>query len=372
MKSTIVRSGAYGSACAALAGLVLAFAGPALAAKPVKKSKARPEPASAPQAYPIVTPIDTGSSAILSRRAIETAGAYRAYMDRAARISSAFKSGAEVEASLMNGAQSEAQQLSQGVIAYAAVLALSDPSFVAGVRSQASDADSRRELARRIIENPNVATTLPGSASAAGAISTGLGADGSKVAGAGALVKQAAYDVQHSAWSKASVPSPLVRLAKAKSLSLMTMRATDAELAAIARSVAAADAITPAAAVTTASMSSPTTPTVSRGLAIAALAALGAGGESDEAVVLSLMNDPNAGFCMSMSKLNLNQCLSVARPYYEDVFCLGQHILIDIGQCVSKGAGQSPIPMAAVSTRSGGTDASVAQAPAAGAYATTR
>ncbi|CAN5330703.1 hypothetical protein BH09PSE2_BH09PSE2_14080 [soil metagenome] len=371
MKSSIARRGAYGSACGALAVLAFALAGPASAAKPVKKAKAKPAEAAAPKAYPIVTPIDTGSPSILSRRAIETAGAYRAYMDRAARISSAFKSGAEVEASLMNGAQADAQQLSQGVIAYAAVLALSDPSFVAGVRSQASDADSRRELARRIIENPNLATTLPVSASAVGPISAGLGADGSRVAGAGALVKQAAYDVQHSAWSKASVPSPLVRLAKAKSLSLMTMKGTEAELAAIARSVAAADAITPANAVTTASMSAPTTPTVSRGLAIAALAALGAGGEADEGVVLSLMNDPNAGFCMSMSKLNLNQCLSVSRPYYEDVFCLGQHILIDIGQCVVKGAGQSPVPMAAATFACGG-DAAASQAPAVAAYAAPR
>ena len=352
MKSSVARRAAFGSAFGAFAILALALAGPAQAAKPVRKAAKPKTVAAEPQAYPVVTPIDTGSPTILSRKAIETAGAYRAYMDRAARISSAFKSGAEVEASLMNGAQADAQQLSQGVIAYAAVLALSDPSYVAGVRSQASDADSRRELARRIIENPNLATTLPGSASASAAISAGLGADGSRVAGAGALVKQAAYDVQHSAWSKASVPSPLVRLAKAKSLSLMAMKGTDSELAAISRSVAAADAITPANAVTTASMPSPTTPTVSRGLAIAALAALGAGGEADEGVVLSLMNDPNAGFCMNMSKLNLNQCLSVARPYYEDVFCLGQHILIDIGQCVSKGAGQSLPPLARASSPS--------------------
>ena len=44
-----------------------------------------------------------------------------------------------------------------------------------------------------------------------------------------------------------------------------------------------------------------------------------------------------------MSKLNLYQCLAVAKPHYEDVFCLGQHVLIDTGQCVMKAAG-APFP----------------------------
>jgi hypothetical protein len=42
-----------------------------------------------------------------------------------------------------------------------------------------------------------------------------------------------------------------------------------------------------------------------------------------------------------MSKLNLYQCLAVAKPWYEDIFCLGQHVLIDTGQCITKAAGQS-------------------------------
>jgi len=29
----------------------------------------------------------------------------------------------------------------------------------------------------------------------------------------------------------------------------------------------------------------------------------------------------------------------VAKPHYEDVFCLGQHIMIDTGACVIKASG---------------------------------
>jgi hypothetical protein len=42
---------------------------------------------------------------------------------------------------------------------------------------------------------------------------------------------------------------------------------------------------------------------------------------------------------MSTSKLNLYQCLAVARPNYEDVFCLGQHAMMDTGRCVIRAAG---------------------------------
>ena len=42
-----------------------------------------------------------------------------------------------------------------------------------------------------------------------------------------------------------------------------------------------------------------------------------------------------------MSKLNLYQCLAVAKPHYEDVFCLGQHVLIDTGQLPDEGRGRA-------------------------------
>jgi hypothetical protein len=36
-----------------------------------------------------------------------------------------------------------------------------------------------------------------------------------------------------------------------------------------------------------------------------------------------------------MSKLNLFQCLAVAKPWYEDIFCIGQHGLKDTGECIA-------------------------------------
>jgi hypothetical protein len=36
----------------------------------------------------------------------------------------------------------------------------------------------------------------------------------------------------------------------------------------------------------------------------------------------------------------------VARPHYEDVFCLGQHVMSDTGQCVMIASG-APLPQVA-------------------------
>ena len=39
-----------------------------------------------------------------------------------------------------------------------------------------------------------------------------------------------------------------------------------------------------------------------------------------------------------MAKLDLYQCMAVAGPQYEDIYCLGQHALADTGQCVDQAA----------------------------------
>ena len=51
------------------------------------------------------------------------------------------------------------------------------------------------------------------------------------------------------------------------------------------------------------------------------------------------------GYCFNMTKLNLYQCLSVARPYYEDMYCLGLHAMADTGKCVISSIG-APGPAA--------------------------
>ena len=110
---------------------------------------------------------------------------------------------------------------------------------------------------------------------------------------------------------------------------------------------------------------------VARGMALAALAVLGRAGDGNMDYVMPLLVNDNDGYCFNMAKLNLYQCLAVARPYYEDIFCLGLHVLSDTGQCVAASIGHpqpiAPAPVIAAVTAEAvppGASATLASAPA--------
>jgi len=289
-------------------------------------------------------PEPTGPSAVaqlppvtLSPRLAEQAAAYRTYMTRAAAISPPFADGPSIAHSLTAGASYEPKQLVRGAIAYGAIVALQDPAFVAGVRAFAADPAQRQAVTYSILSDPAYAVGFPGSASAAGAIITALGDQGRQVYDQGKRVKQAAYDIQASSWSKADVPNRDVRLQQAKSVSAAPLLGDAAETARLQQ--AALGGAQPAPMVIPAPASPPYTPLVIRSLAVAALAALGQAGDANVDQVTALMVEPNASSCLNLSKLNLYQCLAVSKPHYEDVFCLGEHVMLDTGRCVMKSSG---------------------------------
>jgi hypothetical protein len=111
----------------------------------------------------------------------------------------------------------------------------------------------------------------------------------------------------------------------------------------------------------------PYAPVVQRGLAVAALASMGVAGDPDDAAVETLLNEPEDGACLNMSKLNLYQCLAVAGPWYEDIFCLGEHALGETAQCIVKETGTPSQIQAAVTpvSQAGGGVGGVAPVAAA-------
>jgi hypothetical protein len=51
----------------------------------------------------------------------------------------------------------------------------------------------------------------------------------------------------------------------------------------------------------------------------------------------------------------LNQCMAVASPQYETVYCLGVHAIADTGRCVvAAAAGRSPGPLYPTQTAANG------------------
>ena len=305
---------------------------PAIAALALLAACAAPAP---PPPVAIAPPPPPVPAVGLSPRVVEMASAYRAYVVHAVAISPGFTDGQGVSRAVQAGAAYEPGQLLRGAIAYGAVAALQDPDFVAGVRKFAVDPDQRRTVAYEIMKDPAYAVGFTGSAGAAGLVIGALGDDGRHLLETGRSVKQAAYDVQKASWSKADVADRDARLALAKQLSARPGLGEISETARLQLAVSGGQTMGLAGQ----SASPPYTPLVIRSLAVAALAALGYADDASLAQVMPMLTDVNAATCLNLSKLNLYQCLAVARPHYEDVFCLGQHILMDTGKCLMKGAG---------------------------------
>ncbi len=330
---TCVKARAVASSFAVIAAaLVFAFADatPAAAFSFGKKHKEE-----APPPPPVEAELTVGPP-VLAGYVIDQAGAYASYVRKASAISPAFPNGPAVGDALRVGAHSEQHQLQQGVVAYAAIVALQDPAFVSAVRGFAAHASQRDAMVGYILADPNYVMTLGGHDSAAGLIVAALNDQATHLRTTGDRVKQESLDIQlKAAWSKKYVPNPDQRLSDIKQLSASPIAADD-DLRALLQQAAAGSApltlsgppVTP-----------PYNQAVVRGMALAALAILGRASDANMDYVMPLLVNDGDGYCFSMSKLNLYQCLAVARPYYEDMYCLGLHALADTGQCVANSIG---------------------------------
>ena len=245
-----------------------------------------------------------------------SASAFEAYTRRAAAIDDSFSGPGEISSGLLAGAGYDPRQLESGMIAYAALAAMQEPGFVAGVRAKGS------ALARRLAADPEAALDLPGADAAAGRANAARARRGEALAEAGARVRKASYSVQRQTWSRARI-SNSSQLAAVKAAA--GYRAEGGDRARLASAVAEGG------------RRGGTSPVVSRAVSVAALTVLGQDGAAR-----SLMTEPRSSDCLRRAKLNFHQCLASAGPYYEDIYCLGVHAMSETAQCVTAAAGSAP------------------------------
>ncbi|KRA62416.1 hypothetical protein ASD89_21615 [Caulobacter sp. Root656] len=278
----------------------------------------------------------------LARDVVAAASAFETYTRGAGTISAAFENGGGVAEALARGAAYQPEQLDAGMIAYGAIAALQEEAFIDGVRQAARETPAE-VLIDRLETNPESVVEIDGVGAAASRAQAALLKRGAPLGVTGKAVKQAAYDIQHQDWSKGPVADTAGRLAKVKAMSAAFFTPGDEDAG---RLIQAATAPREAGGFG-GEGGAAFTPVTVRAAALAALAVLGAAGDEDAGKLDVVMHDKKSGFCMKMAKLNLYQCLAVAGPHYEDVFCLGQHALIDTAQCVNDAAGGAAIPTAA-------------------------
>jgi hypothetical protein len=271
----------------------------------------------------------------LPRGVVEAASAYEIYLRRAVAIRAGFRDGEAIREAMTVGESYQPAQMQEGLIAYAALIALEDEDFVRGVQESARGRYAAARMAETLLANPAEASSIPGAAHAAAIVGAQLRQQGGQLFETGWAIKQSAYDIQHQAWSKRAVPDHRNRLADAKALAASATIPAPEDVERLLQTAAASRGRSTGADAAQAS-----SPAIQRGLALAALALMGEA--RDEERLAGLLHGGADAGCMRMAKLNLYQCLAVAGPYYEDVFCLGQHALMDTGQCVAASGGEDP------------------------------
>jgi len=285
----------------------------------------------------------------LNRSVAEAAEVYRAFSRDMAALEGGFANPEQIQAALRRGSAYDPGQISRGLVAYASILALQSPEFVTGVRSLADNRATRERLVADLVADPGLASTLPGAEAAAGLVMSTLSADIAALGRAANSIENDAYAIQarydpRRPWAVTEVRDREGRLEAAKVSSARTMLPS-AEAA--SRLFSAAHSGGGALPISGEPRKPPYPPAVVNALALAALAALGYAGENARANTDALQFDRVSHGCLSMSKLNLFQCLAAARPNYEDMFCLGRHIVRDLATC-SRGAAM-PAPIVTVS-----------------------
>ncbi len=299
---------------------------------------ARPKPPPPVEAPP--PPPPPAGPVGLPLRLLSDAAAYEAYLQHVTGTSPSFTDGTQVAAALKAGAAYEPRALVRGAIAYAAIAALGDPTFVAQVRAAGTTPEYRHAMMGYVLYNPVYVFQFRNSDVAAGLAKQALADAGLKLYAAGKTMKQASYDVQHQPWSKQEVADRPSRLAAVEQAAKDPIPLAEDQVPSLQR---AADGSAPLP-ITAPPAEPPYPPMVAHALQLAAVAALGEADDSAYDALTTVTVDDDTTACLHMAKLNLHQCLAVAKPHYEDIFCLGQHAMSDTGSCLVKNVGMELPP----------------------------
>lgn len=270
-----------------------------------------------------------------------------------------FASAGDIENSLNNLGGHNPEQLTQGWMAYSALVAAQNPEFRAAVLD-IEGYYGRDSLMTGMQNDVRYARTLSGGNEAVNQALTAVNADSRRLIGAAAFVKEQAYSLQASGWAKGRVGNSQAKAttlftstqsgipARGALVQAMQSPEFDTVLEQAGRSGAtsvwenvsgAASTIRVPAAVANLGQSHKVArgkePIADRITTLAAYRILNA----DPSVAGSMrqaMSERETQGCLNMANLNLQQCVAAAHKHYEVPFCIGEHALADIGKCIGK------------------------------------
>jgi len=264
----------------------------------------------------------------------------------------------DIEDALTNLGGHNAQQLSSGFISYSALVASQDPEFRAAVRD-IEGFYGRDSLLLGLRNDVRYARTLEGGNSAVTSALNSVSADAAHIRGAGAYVKEQAYSLQGAGWAKARIGNsdsliqqiqssaragrPVdsgIRLAFAsQDMGAVLVRAGQSGAPSLWANVSnAAGAVRfPTLDIgysgRSARIRAGKEPIADRIATLAAYRVLGSDAASAPEV-RTAMRETSTRNCINMAQLNLQQCVAAAHKQYEVPFCIGEHALTDVGDCI--------------------------------------
>ena len=273
--------------------------------------------------------------------------------------SNGFTSAGDIEATLNNLGGHNPEQLTQGWMAYSALVAAQNPEFRAAVLD--IEGYYGRDVMMTGMQNDvRYARTLSGGNAAVNQALTAVKADSRRLIGAAAFVKEQAYSLQGSGWAKGRVGNSQAKAttlfsstqsgipARGNLVQAMQSPEINTVLEQAGRNGAPSvwDSVTGAASTirvpSVVSSFGPSQriatgkePIADRITTLAAYRILNA----DPSVAGSMrqaMSERETQGCLNMANLNLQQCVAAAHKHYEVPFCIGEHALSDIGKCIGK------------------------------------
>lgn len=289
------------------------------------------------------------------RENAETYAAYHADVGEAGRRE--LRSGADLDATMDALAQYyDGDRLVDAQIAYAALVAAQHPEFIDAVRAVADyyGADTARAA---LTHDPLYVTGFMGADRAQDSVVGAIDEDVASIRTVGDRYRQEAYSLQNETWAARRARDRQDRLAALETASerldvqfrLAPQGPQDpaaapgprapARLGSASASSLSADA-PPAGAPALPELSvtvgeqqmEPDERRVGQMLAVAALQSIE---EGDMSSLDQLLGDPSVERCINWARLTMAQCIAAGHFKYEDSFCIAEHALIDVADCLT-------------------------------------
>lgn len=308
----------------------------------------------------LVTPVAQPAGALEADPLSEAAALYATYHGDVTDVQSrGFASAKEIDTSLKNLGGHNPEQLTEGWMAYSALVAAQNPDFRAAVRD-IEGYYGRDVLITGLKNDVRYARTLNGGNDAVSASLTATDADSRRLINAAAFVKEQAYSLQGSRWAmgrvgdSGAVADTLMKSMKvglpANSSLRQALSSPEMEPILVKAGMNGAPSIWESVSGAASSIRVPEVvanfqpqPRVARGQErvadrITTLAAYRIIGADDQSLapMQSAMKERDTASCLTMANLNLQQCVAAAHKHYEVPFCIGEHALADIGTCIGK------------------------------------